>query len=101
MSTSISLELVPRSEASLIADAMLVAAYPAVTHINIPDIDKFALRSTDAVRLLRERFGNRFTYVPQHDHRRLQPLDDPRPAVRHAGGQVRRAEVRLDRQHGA
>ena len=64
MSTSISVELVPRSEESVLADAAIVAAYPEVTHINIPDIARFALRSVDAIRLIRERFGDRFVYVP-------------------------------------
>jgi methylenetetrahydrofolate reductase (NADPH) len=64
VTTSISVELVPRSVESVLADAAVVAAYPEVTHINIPDIARFVLRSVDAIRLLRERFGDRFVYVP-------------------------------------
>lgn len=64
MTTSISVELVPRSEESVLADAALVATYREVTHINIPDIARFALSSVDAIRLIRERFGDRFVYVP-------------------------------------
>jgi methylenetetrahydrofolate reductase (NADPH) len=64
MKTSISVELVPRSEAAVLADAAVVAMYPQVTHINIPDIERFALRSVEAIRLIREKFGDRFVYVP-------------------------------------
>lgn len=64
MKTSISVELVPRSEESVLADARLVATFPQVTHINIPDIERFALRSVEAIRLVRAMFGDRFIYVP-------------------------------------
>ena len=64
MITSISVELVPRSRESVLADAALVATYQEVTHINIPDIARFSLRSVDAIRLIREQFGERFVYVP-------------------------------------
>lgn len=64
MKTSISVELVPRSEESVLTDAAIVAMYPQVTHINIPDMEKFSLRSVEAVRLIREKFGDRFVYVP-------------------------------------
>jgi methylenetetrahydrofolate reductase (NADPH) len=64
MKTSISVELVPRSEEEVLTDAALVAMYPQVTHINIPDIERFSLRSVEAIRLIREKFGDRFVYVP-------------------------------------
>lgn len=64
MKTSISVELVPRSAESVIAEAALVATYPEVTHINIPDMEKFSLRSVEAIWLIREKFGDRFVYVP-------------------------------------
>ena len=64
MPTSISVELVPRSEESVLADAEVAAEYPQVTHINIPDIERFPLRSVDAIRVIREKFGDRFVYVP-------------------------------------
>lgn len=64
MKTSISVELVPRSKEEVLADAALVATYSEVTHINIPDMEKFALRSVEAIRVIKERFGDRFVYVP-------------------------------------
>lgn len=64
MKTAISVELVPRSKESLFADADVAARYPEVTHLNVPDLECFALRSVEAVRMLREKYGDRFVYVP-------------------------------------
>lgn len=64
MKTSISVELVPRDAESVLAEAAIVAGYLQVTHINIPDLERFALRSVEAIRLIRDRFGSRFIYVP-------------------------------------
>lgn len=64
MKTSISIELVPRSKEEVLADAACAATYLEITHINIPDIERFALRSVDAIRFIREKFGDRFVYVP-------------------------------------
>jgi len=64
MQCPISLELVPRSSESLLEEAGIAAEYPRITHINIPDITRFPIRSVQAVSLIEERFGDRFIYVP-------------------------------------
>lgn len=64
LSSAISLELIPRSADSLLRDALCASQYPLITHLNIPDIDRFPIRSVEAAWLLRERFGSRFNYVP-------------------------------------
>ncbi len=64
MKTAISVELVPRSRESLIADAEVAAQHSEVTHLNVTDLERFPLRSVDAVRILHKKFGKRFVYVP-------------------------------------
>lgn len=64
MKTAISVELIPRSRESLLADAQIVAQYPQVTHLNVTDLARFDMRSVDAVRILQEQYKDRFTYVP-------------------------------------
>lgn len=61
---SISVELIPRSEESLLHEAQFLSQVPEITHINIPDLARFTLRSHVATALLRKHFGNRFVYVP-------------------------------------
>lgn len=60
----ISLELIPRSLDSLYQDALLAASFKRITHINIPDLERFPISSLDAVDFLRKHFGSRFIYVP-------------------------------------
>lgn len=64
MKTAISVELVPRSKESLLADAAIAAHYPEVTHLNVTDMECFPMRSVEAVRILRKKYGDRFVYVP-------------------------------------
>ncbi len=67
MKTSISVELIPRTAQSLVADAQIAANFPQITHLNIPDMadtEKFRVRSVEAARLLWGCFGDRFVYVP-------------------------------------
>ncbi len=80
MPTKISVELLPRSREQLLADAAIVAQYPEVTHINVPDQEKFTLRSLDAVEDLREAYGERFIYVPHLPALRMP--EDPRLDMR-------------------
>jgi len=64
MKTAISVELIPRSKESLLADAAIAAHYPEVTHLNVTDLERFPMRSVEAVRILRKKYGDRFIYVP-------------------------------------
>jgi methylenetetrahydrofolate reductase (NADPH) len=49
MKTTISIELVPRSQASIVADLETIdRAFPATRMVNIPDLLRFELRSWDA-----------------------------------------------------
>lgn len=68
MSTSVSVELVPRDVETLLVEAEVAAQYPKVTHINIPDLMHRSgfrpLRSVEAIEVIKQRFGSRFVYVP-------------------------------------
>jgi methylenetetrahydrofolate reductase (NADPH) len=44
----ISLEIVPRSAESIAQDALVCSSYSAVTMVNIPDLDRFPIRSWEA-----------------------------------------------------
>ena len=74
MHTAISIELVPRSIDGLLRDARLAATFPHITHVNIPDLPRFPVRSTEATALLRAEFGDRFVYVPHIPVVRLNTL---------------------------
>jgi methylenetetrahydrofolate reductase (NADPH) len=52
MAIDISLEIVPRSAASVIEDLRTCASYPDITRINIPDLTRFNLRSWEACGIL-------------------------------------------------
>jgi methylenetetrahydrofolate reductase (NADPH) len=52
MAVDISLEIVPRSEASVIEDFRICASYPDITRINVPDLTRFTLRSWEACGVL-------------------------------------------------
>ncbi len=80
MPPKISVELLPRSREHLLAEAAIVAQYPEVTHINVPDQEKFTLRSLDAVEDLRQVYAERFIYVPHLPALRLP--EDPRLDMR-------------------
>lgn len=60
----ISVELIPRNEESLIQEAQLLSQIPEITHINIPDLARFSIRSHAATALLHKEFRDRFIYVP-------------------------------------
>lgn len=68
MSTSISIELVPRDRETLLAQAYIAAEYPQISHLNIPDLlhrnGFMPLRSVEAIALVKANFGARFSYVP-------------------------------------
>jgi methylenetetrahydrofolate reductase (NADPH) len=44
----IALEIVPRSEASLGEDSQLSKKYPSITMVNVPDLQRFSIRSWEA-----------------------------------------------------
>ena len=53
----ISIELVPRSNESLLAEArMLQSRFPSVTMLNVPDLLRFSVRSWDAVALTMQHY---------------------------------------------
>jgi methylenetetrahydrofolate reductase (NADPH) len=52
MAFDVSLEIVPRSAASVIEDLRVCARYPGITGINVPDLTRFSLRSWEACRIL-------------------------------------------------
>jgi methylenetetrahydrofolate reductase (NADPH) len=53
----ISIELVPRSSESVLAEArMLQSRFPSVTMLNVPDLLRFPLRSWDAVALIMQHY---------------------------------------------
>jgi methylenetetrahydrofolate reductase (NADPH) len=52
MAFDISLEIVPRGEASVVEDLRVCASYPGITRINVPDLTRFTLRSWEACGIL-------------------------------------------------
>jgi methylenetetrahydrofolate reductase (NADPH) len=52
----ISLEAVPRSREALIAASAAIAGFPAIGHINIPDLLRFSIRPWEACNILAEAF---------------------------------------------
>ena len=60
----VSLELIPRSYDSLLAEACTAATYKEITHINIPELKRFPISSTEAALFLKSEFGSRFQYLP-------------------------------------
>jgi methylenetetrahydrofolate reductase (NADPH) len=66
----ISIELVPRSNESLLAEAQMIQSrFPSVTMLNVPDLLRFPLRSWDAVALTMQHYP---TSVPH-----LRAIDIP------------------------
>jgi methylenetetrahydrofolate reductase (NADPH) len=64
-----SVELVPRSRLGLLAEArMLRECFPVIDTINVPDLQRFSLRSWEAAKLLRPLLANRIPHVPARNH---------------------------------
>ena len=76
--TRISIELVPRSLASLEGDLRLLRErFPAVDTVNVPDLLRFPLRSWDACRAARRFVPHAIPHLRAMDF----PLDKPFPLV--------------------
>ena len=73
--TEISIELVPRSEASLRKELALVRShFPTVERINIPDILRFELRSWQGCQIASESFGKTIPHLRAIDFDPNAPL---------------------------
>ena len=73
--TEISIELVPRSEASLRKELQLVREhFPAVERINIPDILRFEMRSWQGCQIASERFPKTIPHLRAIDFDPNTPL---------------------------
>lgn len=84
----VSLELVPRSEASVLTAAATAARYPAITDINIPDLLRFPVRSWEACAALARAGGA--AGLEKIPHLRAIDFDPDRPfphaeAIRSSG----------------
>ena len=65
----ISIELVPRSEASITADVDLIRnAFPAVSMVNIPDLLRFDLRSWEACALAKTHLERAVPHIRAMDY---------------------------------
>ncbi len=73
----ISLELVPRDEATLLKDAALLRGkFPSVTQLNIPDLLRFPLRGWEACAITRSHFPVSIPHLRAIDMPPDGPLKD-------------------------
>ena len=68
---AISLELTPRSVKTLTADVSVAKQFPQITALNIPDIQRLKLRSTDAAKICQEKWHGRI--IPHIRARGINP----------------------------